>query len=95
MKNHLDLSSRPGDFSSKVCRTLKLSGFFAVHTMAKDLYNFNSFLDLFNCCRLIRAREIDGFDSSSIREIVIRKDETEFLGYGDRIAYGNNCSVSA
>ncbi|XP_062086693.1 uncharacterized protein LOC133792769 [Humulus lupulus] len=93
-KNHLDGSGRPGDFASEVCRTLKPGGFFVVHTMAKDLYSFNSFLDLFSCCRLVRALEIDGFDSSSIREIVMRK-ETEFLGRGDGISIGNNCSVPA
>ncbi|XP_030505814.2 uncharacterized protein LOC115720774 [Cannabis sativa] len=93
-KNRMDWSGRPGDFASEVCRTLKPGGFFVVHTMAKDLYSFNSFLDLFNCCRLIRARQIDGFDSSSVREIVMRK-ETAFLGHGEELSIGNNCSVPA
>lgn len=74
----LDRSGRPEDFAQEVCRTLKPGGFFVAHILAKDNYSFNSFLDLFNCCRLIRSRDVDGVDTASVREVVMKK-ETEFL----------------
>lgn len=74
---HLERSVRPVDFASEVGRTLKPGGIFVVHTnSAQDSYSFNSFFDLFNCCRLIRTSEIDGLDSPSIREIVMKKKYT-------------------
>ncbi|EXB78513.1 hypothetical protein L484_011136 [Morus notabilis] len=73
----LERSVQQADFASEVCRTLKPGGFFVVHTdSVQDPYSINSFLDLFNCCRLIRFSEIDGLDSPSIREIVMKKKET-------------------
>ncbi|XP_010264515.1 PREDICTED: uncharacterized protein LOC104602499 [Nelumbo nucifera] len=81
----LDRSVRPLEFASEVCRTLKPEGFLVVHTAsAKDMYSFNSFLSLFNCCRLVRSREIDGPDSSmpSIREIVLKKESEMILSHG-------------
>ncbi|XP_057498121.1 uncharacterized protein LOC130782738 [Actinidia eriantha] len=79
----LDRSPKPAEFAAEVARTLKPDGYFVVHTASKDTYSFNSFIDLFNCCTLIRSREIDGFDSAMkvIREIVLKKDN-EILGYG-------------
>ncbi|KAA8543693.1 hypothetical protein F0562_021561 [Nyssa sinensis] len=95
----LDRSALPAQFASEVLRTLKPGGFFVVHTAAKDLYSLNSLLDLFNSCRLIRSRDIDGFDSSmpSIREIVL-KNENEILGHdkNKQSSHGNlvnKCSV--
>lgn len=81
----LDRSVRPANFAAEIGRTLKPGGFVVVHTAAaKDAYSFNSFLELFNCCRFIRSREIDILDSSmpSIREIVLKKD-IEILDYGE------------
>ncbi|XP_059659848.1 uncharacterized protein LOC132306476 [Cornus florida] len=96
----LDRSAHPAEFASEVSRTLKPGGFFVVHTLSKDLYSLNSLLDLFNSCTLIRARDIDGFDSSmpSIREIVLKK-ENEILGHGKKKKQAlnansvNRCSV--
>lgn len=41
--------------------------------VAKDAYSFNSLLELFNCCEFIRSRKINGVDSPSILEIVMKK----------------------
>lgn len=93
----LDRSGRPVDFSSEVGRTLKPGGFFIVHTMAKDSYSFISFLELFNCCILIRSREIDGIDFPTVREIVMKK-EIDILSHNNNRksipsdSFGNKCS---
>ncbi|CAH8334471.1 unnamed protein product [Eruca vesicaria subsp. sativa] len=66
------------EFAEEITRTLKPQGFAVVHVAATDTYSFNSFLDLFNSCSLVKMRDLDGggFDSSSmphIREFVIQK----------------------
>ncbi|XP_002526697.3 uncharacterized protein LOC8263137 [Ricinus communis] len=88
-----DKSLRPLDLASEMIRTLKPEGFVVVHVRAKDRYSFNSFLELFNSCQLIKSRNIDGFDSSMlyIREIVLQKHHV-----GERMSegnLGNKCSV--
>ncbi|KAI4353478.1 hypothetical protein L6164_002425 [Bauhinia variegata] len=93
----LEKALRPSDFASEIARTLKPEGFVVFHIKAKDTYSFNSFLDLFNCCRLAKSHNIDGFDSSMpyIREIVLRK-EGDGIGHevekidGD---FNGKCSV--
>ncbi|KAK9280060.1 hypothetical protein L1049_013745 [Liquidambar formosana] len=72
----LDQSVRPVEVGAEIGRTLKPGGFVVVHTAAKDAYSFNSFLELFNCCRLIRSRYIDGplSPASLILEIVLKKE---------------------
>lgn len=96
----LDDTVKPAEFVSQVLRTLKIGGFFVVHSVSKDLYSLNSLLELFNSSsRLIRSREIDDVDSPSllIREIVLRKEkETVNNWEGEEILDGNsagNCSV--
>ncbi|CAB4282106.1 unnamed protein product [Prunus armeniaca] len=84
----LDRSGRPVDFSDELCRTLKPGGFFVAHIVAKDSYSFNSFIQLFNCCRLIRSSEIDGLETTSVLEVVMKK-EAEFSGGNS----GYKCSV--
>ncbi|PRQ34682.1 putative S-adenosyl-L-methionine-dependent methyltransferase [Rosa chinensis] len=86
----LDRSGRPADFANEVCRTLKPGGFFVAQIFAKDNYSFNSFLDLFNCCRLIRTRDVDGVDTTSVREVVLRK-EAQFLN-PSKLGLGGNSS---
>ncbi|KAJ8898919.1 hypothetical protein K2173_008412 [Erythroxylum novogranatense] len=79
----LDKVSRPLDLASEIVRTLKPEGFLVVHTRsAKDTYSFNSFLGLFNSCKLIRSRHIDDYDSlmPSLREIVLQK-KIQFFGH--------------
>lgn len=68
-------SARPGDLAAEIDRTLKPEGFLVVHTGSTDEYSFNSFLALFNCCKLVKSREIHGFDPEMplIREIVMQK----------------------
>ncbi|KAL6987911.1 hypothetical protein U1Q18_013657 [Sarracenia purpurea var. burkii] len=75
--------AKPAEFAAEVARTLKPEGFLVVHTVSKDTYSLNSFIGLFNCCKFIRFREVDNFDSSAppIRQIVMKK-ETAILGRG-------------
>ncbi|KAJ7961151.1 Methyltransferase [Quillaja saponaria] len=93
----LDKSLQPSDFAAEIARTLKPEGLVVVHTKAKDTYSFNSFIDLFNCCQLVKWHDIDGFDSSMpyIREIVLRK-QGDGYGRGVGKSDGNSdakCSV--
>ncbi|KAJ0235017.1 Methyltransferase [Hirschfeldia incana] len=63
------------EFADEITRTLKPQGIAVVHVGATDTYSFNSFLDLFNSCSLVKMRDLDGFDSSMphVREFVIQK----------------------
>lgn len=94
----LDKSPKAAEFASEIVRTLRPEGFAVVHIGAKDTYSFHSFIDLFNCCKLVTSRDIDGFDSSMphIREMVLRKecDATEILKVENPGGNsGNKCSV--
>ncbi|CAA0830577.1 methyltransferases [Striga hermonthica] len=91
---------KPGDFVAEVDRTLKPEGFLVVHTSANDTYSFESLLGLFNFCRLVKSRDINGLDSKTlfVREIVLQK----FTGEEDGIKqitdksssdFTNKCSV--
>ncbi|GAV58659.1 Methyltransf_21 domain-containing protein [Cephalotus follicularis] len=75
---------------SEIGRTLKPGGFLVVHTMAKDEYSLHSLLDLFTCCGFIRSREINGLDSSTIREVVLRKETPQSIANGHLV---NKCLV--
>ncbi|XP_021909817.1 uncharacterized protein LOC110823689 [Carica papaya] len=94
----MDQTIHPVELGSEIGRTLKPGGFLVVHTKAKDLYSLHSLLDLFNCCKLIKEREIDGPDRTTIREIVMRKEmdgvslkqRYSKSGNGDS---GNKCCV--
>ncbi|KAH1067280.1 hypothetical protein J1N35_032267 [Gossypium stocksii] len=81
----LDISAQPFDFASEIARTLKPEGFAVLHTKVNDTYSFNSFLDLFSSCKLVKVFEIGGFNPSMpyIREIVLKK-ENEILNHGYR-----------
>ncbi|KAK8577389.1 hypothetical protein V6N13_027666 [Hibiscus sabdariffa] len=92
-----DASARPVDFASEIARTLKPQGFAVVHIKANDTYSFNSFLDLFNSCKLVKVHDIDGMDSSLpyIREIVLEKDiGILYHGGGSHNNNNSKCSVS-
>ncbi|OMP02347.1 Methyltransferase FkbM [Corchorus olitorius] len=90
----LERSGLPAELGSEICRTLKPGGFLVAHVTAKDAYSFQSFLDLFNCLTLIRSREIDDTDSSStIREIVMKKESEERRNSPLKSNSGNKCSV--
>ncbi|KAK1321923.1 hypothetical protein QJS10_CPA03g01034 [Acorus calamus] len=88
----VEKSPDPPRIASEIGRVLKPEGFVAVHTAsARDHYSFNSLLDIFNCCRLVRSREIKGQDSSGLREIVLQKREPGALRIdGDSVS---KCSV--
>ncbi|XP_073298642.1 uncharacterized protein [Primulina huaijiensis] len=66
---------RPGDFAAEIGWTLKPKGLLVVHTASKDKYSFTSFRDLFNCCKLVKAKEIEGHDPNMpfVREMVMQK----------------------
>ncbi|CAO2840061.1 unnamed protein product [Amaranthus hypochondriacus] len=59
----------------QIKRTLNPSGFLVIHTKNKDFYAFQSILELFTFCNLIRVRDIHGSTPSipSIREIILQK----------------------
>lgn len=71
----LDRSEKAAEFAAEVGRTVKPEGYVVVHTASKDTYGLNSFIRLFNCCKFIRSRTMDGFDSDmpQIHEIVMKK----------------------
>ncbi|WVY93715.1 hypothetical protein V8G54_032803, partial [Vigna mungo] len=58
--------------------------------------SFDSLLELFKCCELIRTREINGVESSLVLEILLKKKkenlnfEMESVDSGN---FGNKCSV--
>ncbi|XP_010451944.1 PREDICTED: uncharacterized protein LOC104734132 [Camelina sativa] len=84
------------EFADEITRTLKPQGFAVVHVGATDTYSFNSFLDLFNSCRLVKMRDIYGFDSSMphIREFVIQKHSDVIDGHPHRTAdSGGKCWI--
>ncbi|GKV50849.1 hypothetical protein SLEP1_g57532 [Rubroshorea leprosula] len=56
----LDKSAWPSEFAFEITRTLKPEGFLVAHVKAKDKYSFNSFLDFFDSCELVKMRHIDG-----------------------------------
>ncbi|PIN19695.1 hypothetical protein CDL12_07623 [Handroanthus impetiginosus] len=88
----VEKSVRPGDFAADIGRTMKPEGFLVIHTGANDTYSFESLLGLFNFCRLVKSRDIGGFDSNMpfIREIVLQK----FSGVGNIIEKSTGDSVN-
>ncbi|KAJ0449690.1 putative methyltransferase type 11, S-adenosyl-L-methionine-dependent methyltransferase [Helianthus annuus] len=89
----LDRSENAGEFAAEVCRTVKPEGYFVVHTASKDTYSFNSFIALFNCCKFIRSRHIDGF-GSEIHEIVMKKVNGINIKKKTEQVLSGKCSVS-
>lgn len=104
----LERSPLPVEFAAEISRTLKPEGFAAFHLVnPKDTYSFNSFLDLFSSCfRLVKSRDIEGFDSSMprIREIVLKKEcdddgavhklvKSDYFDGGDDDDSNGKCSV--
>lgn len=65
----------PASLPEEVCRSLKMGGYFVVHTFGgNDSYSLNSLISLFNCCKFVHSRRFDGFDSTKkIHEIVLKK----------------------
>ncbi|XP_076959593.1 uncharacterized protein LOC143635720 [Bidens hawaiensis] len=90
----LDRSEKAGDFAMEVGRTLKPEGYFVVHTASKDTYSFNSFIGLFNCCKFVHSRRIDGFDSvPEIHEIVMKKESYIKIKKKTDPVLSSKCSV--
>ncbi|XP_030466017.2 uncharacterized protein LOC115685142 [Syzygium oleosum] len=95
-----DKVPRPLDAAAEISRTLKPEGFAVFHVRANDTYSFDSFIDLFNCCRLVRSRDLAGFNASlpKIREIVLKKvSDFSILIHSVKNSGGdsvNKCSVS-
>nr|XP_016496774.1 PREDICTED: uncharacterized protein LOC107815667 isoform X5 [Nicotiana tabacum] len=71
----LEKSTKPVEFAKEVSRTLKPGGFFVIHTITKDKYSLDSLIQLLDFFKLIRSREIDGFDTWQplIREVIFEK----------------------
>ncbi|KAG2310358.1 hypothetical protein Bca52824_021915 [Brassica carinata] len=68
-------SLKPLEFADEITRTLKPQGIAVVHvTDATDTYSFNSFLDLFNSCSLVKMRDLSmPPHHHHLREFVIQK----------------------
>lgn len=80
-------------FSLEIARTLKPSGILVIHTEIKDLYAFNSILELFVFCDFIKVHDIPGFSPSipSIREIILKKSSNPIHKIDRKF---QQCSVS-
>lgn len=93
----LDQSTRQLDYAFEVSRTLKLKGFLVIHTVSTDEYSFNSLLDLFDFCKLVRSRVIDGFDIAvpHIHQFVFQKVSASTHSHGAKFKGGreNKCFV--
>ncbi|XP_060175438.1 uncharacterized protein LOC132606114 [Lycium barbarum] len=73
----LDRSENPVEFAKEVSRTLKPEGILVIHTLSKDSYSLNSLIQLFDNCKLVRARDIDSFDTwqAPIRQVIFQKNK--------------------
>lgn len=89
----LDRSAKQAAFAAEVARTLKPEGVFVIHTGSKDEYSFNSFIRLFDCCKLVASREIEGFDPSTpyIHQIVMKKNIKKLKK--EQLDSGKKCPV--
>ncbi|CAI9094201.1 OLC1v1029895C1 [Oldenlandia corymbosa var. corymbosa] len=68
-------SVHPSETASEVCRILKHGGYLIVHISIKDEYSFQSFVNLFDSCGLLRFRDIKHLNSSHwIREAIFTKN---------------------
>ncbi|KAG4922203.1 hypothetical protein AAZX31_18G189400 [Glycine max] len=89
-------SAKPAEFAAEIGRTLRPGGFAVFHfANPKDTYSFNSFLDLFNCFRVVKLHGLEGFDSSMpyIREIVLKKECGDGAGKFDFDDSNGKCYV--
>ncbi|KAL5144037.1 hypothetical protein HKD37_09G026839 [Glycine soja] len=90
------LSAKPAEFAAEIGRTLRPGGFAVFHfANPKDTYSFNSFLDLFNCFKVVKLHGLEGFDSSMpyIREIVLKKECGDGAGKFDFDDSNGKCYV--
>lgn len=73
----LGKSLKPLEFADEITRTLKPEGIAVIHVdgAATDTYSFNSFLDLFNSCSLVKMRDLAMPPPTHhhLREFVIQK----------------------
>lgn len=73
----LGKSLKPLEFAEEITRTLKPEGIAVIHVdgAATDTYSFNSFLDLFNSCSLVKMRDLAMPPPTHhhLREFVIQK----------------------
>ncbi|WVZ56630.1 hypothetical protein U9M48_007126 [Paspalum notatum var. saurae] len=70
----LDVSKRQADLASEVARIMKPDGHLVLLTSgAGDAYSLRSLQALLPTLRLLRSREINGPDRSTLRELVFRK----------------------
>jgi hypothetical protein len=76
----------------QINRTLNPSRFLVIHTKNKDFYAFQSILELFTFCNLIRVRDIHGSTPSipSIREIILQKSVNPLHKHDQKL---DQCSI--
>ncbi|KAL4189550.1 hypothetical protein AMTRI_Chr08g207680 [Amborella trichopoda] len=89
---NLDSTHLPENLASEMVRTLKPGGVLVLQTShAKDMYSFNSFIDLFKYCRVLQSRERNTTSLGVLREIVLIKDENPYMDVVSESV--NQCSV--
>uniref|UniRef100_A0ACD5YZK5 Uncharacterized protein n=1 Tax=Avena sativa TaxID=4498 RepID=A0ACD5YZK5_AVESA len=89
----LDSSKRPSDLAGEAARILKPEAHLVVLTSsAGDAYSLRSLQALFPSLLLVRSREINGPDASTLRELVFQKLQA-ILASTSTDNSVNNCTV--
>ncbi|KAL6648302.1 hypothetical protein ACP70R_012526 [Stipagrostis hirtigluma subsp. patula] len=87
----LDSSKRPADLAGEAARIMRPDGHLVVHNSgATNAYSLRSLQLLLPSLRLLRLREINGPDGSSLRELVFRKHAD--AGISASPASASNCT---
>ncbi|KAI4365536.1 hypothetical protein MLD38_021514 [Melastoma candidum] len=75
-RGRFDEFPRPLDVVAEIERVTKPRGHVVFHVKANDSYSFNSFMELFDKCVLLRMHDVDGFQNHMprVREIVLQKE---------------------
>ncbi|KAL6657245.1 hypothetical protein ACP70R_005025 [Stipagrostis hirtigluma subsp. patula] len=90
----LDSARRPADLAAEAARILKPEGHLVVLTSsAGDAYSRRSLQALLPSLRLLRSREIDGPDASTLRELVFRKLHDDDAPTSLTGNSANNCTI--
>ncbi|KAJ1297552.1 hypothetical protein BS78_01G385200 [Paspalum vaginatum] len=91
----LDFSKRQADLASEAARIMKPHGHLVLLTSgASDAYSLRSLRALLPTLRLLRSREINGPDRSTLRELVFRKHAGVSSATGTSSSNGNNPASS-
>ncbi|KAI4374212.1 hypothetical protein MLD38_012229 [Melastoma candidum] len=75
-RGRFDVFPRPLDVVAEIEIVTQPRGHVVFHVKANDSYSFNSFMELFDKCVLLRMHDVDGFQNHlpRVREIVLQKE---------------------